>query len=356
MRRVAWRVAGAAALCAAAVAAEEEDGSGSGSGSADAHRVLTLEDDTFEAAIQAEVLLVEFYAPWCGHCKEIAPAYDLAAQQLGKIHGKQLLAKIDATNSASAVVKYKVHSYPTILLFSEGENVDELSGARSATDITAYMSKFARGPEEMIALKESIARTKAAEAGTGHLVLATPDMYNDFLLDHAEGTVVTFFHAKFCQVRPCPCRNRLFNRLISHGLRDAAAGVPGGDARVLSGCGRARGARLPFADHGHDGHGGGRLALPGPGALRPPLRRLPFVRRLPVHHGDRHRRGGRVEGCALAQGPGAVEGRVCIDAEGAPADARCEGRPEAFAPGLGGTLALREILLQRLASVICSKG
>ncbi len=207
MRRVAWRVAGAAALCAAAVAAEEEDGSGSGS--ADAHRVLTLEDDTFEAAIQAEVLLVEFYAPWCGHCKEIAPAYDLAAQQLGKIHGKQLLAKIDATNSASAVVKYKVHSYPTILLFSEGENVDELSGARSATDITAYMSKFARGPEEMIALKESIARTKAAEAGTGHLVLATPDMYNDFLLDHAEGTVVTFFHAKFCQVRPCPRRNRL---------------------------------------------------------------------------------------------------------------------------------------------------
>ena len=219
MRRVAWRVAGTAALCAAAVAAEEEDGSGSGSGSADAHRVLTLEDDTFEAAIQAEVLLVEFYAPWCGHCKEIAPAYDLAAQQLGKIHGKQLLAKIDATNSASAVVKYKVHSYPTILLFSEGENVDELSGARSATDITAYMSKFARGPEEMIALKESIARTKAAEAGTGHLVLATPDMYNDFLLDHAEGTVVTFFHAKFCQVRPCPCRNRLFNHLISHGLR-----------------------------------------------------------------------------------------------------------------------------------------
>ena len=199
MRRVAWRVAGAAALCAAAVAAEEEDGSGSGSGSADAHRVLTLEDDTFEAAIQAEVLLVEFYAPWCGHCKEIAPAYDLAAQQLGKIHGKQLLAKMDATNSASAVVKYKVHSYPTILLFSEGENVDELSGARSATDITAYMSKFARGPEEMIALKDSIARTKAAEAGTGHLVLATPDMYNDFLLDHAEGTVVTFFHAKFCQ-------------------------------------------------------------------------------------------------------------------------------------------------------------
>ena len=211
--------------------------------------VLQLSDESLPGAIQADAMLVEFYvspgllpderlcaaaypdadagcpqAPWCGHCKKLAPDYDDAAEQLGAAFpGTQLLAKIDATDSASAVVKYKVHSYPTLLLFSGGEQVDELQGATGAKQVVPYMSRYASarsGKAAMAALKETNAAMKAAEDGTGNLVFLSPDTYNDFLLDHAEGTVVAFFHAKFCH--DCPPKMRAFSvaadTLASHGF------------------------------------------------------------------------------------------------------------------------------------------
>ena len=60
--------------------------------------VVTLTSDNFaEIVDDQELLLVEFYAPWCGHCKKLAPEFEKAAKQLAQMEKKIMLAKVDAT-------------------------------------------------------------------------------------------------------------------------------------------------------------------------------------------------------------------------------------------------------------------
>jgi protein disulfide-isomerase A1 len=101
--------------------------------------VLVLTDDNFEEAISEHSgLLVEFYAPWCGHCKNLQPAYDAAAKELA---GKGLpLAKIDADAHKAAAGKYGVRGFPTIKYFASGKPID-YSGGRAQEDIVNYVIK-----------------------------------------------------------------------------------------------------------------------------------------------------------------------------------------------------------------------
>lgn len=89
-------------------------------------------------------LLAEFYAPWCGHCKKIAPEYEKAAQQLAADGSNVKLVKIDATVESSLATKHGVNGYPTLKWFVGGEPMD-YDGPREAAGIVNWIKSMS-GP------------------------------------------------------------------------------------------------------------------------------------------------------------------------------------------------------------------
>lgn len=80
------------------------------------------------------IWLVEFYAPWCGHCKNLAPEYEKAAKGLKGIAN---IAAIDASNEK---INVPIQGYPTIKLYVDGKSSD-YSGDRTAGAIVDFMLK-----------------------------------------------------------------------------------------------------------------------------------------------------------------------------------------------------------------------
>ena len=106
--------------------------------------VIALTDDNFETEIaKYKVALVEFYAPWCGHCKALKPAYDEAAATLKKENSKAVLVKVDATENRNVASEHGVQGFPTIKLFRDGEFESDYDGGREAYDLAEYMRKAA---------------------------------------------------------------------------------------------------------------------------------------------------------------------------------------------------------------------
>ncbi|KAI9333202.1 disulfide-isomerase [Zopfochytrium polystomum] len=102
--------------------------------------VVVLTKDTFADFIKDDLSLVEFYAPWCGHCKALAPEYEVAATELLK--EKIKIAKVDCTAETDVCNGQDVRGYPTLKVFRKG-TAAEYKGARKADGIISYMKKQA---------------------------------------------------------------------------------------------------------------------------------------------------------------------------------------------------------------------
>ena len=122
-------------LLVAAVVADEAEGD-------EPSDVITLTDENWESiAADKELLLVEFYAPWCGHCKALTPKYEAAATELKK--DGISIAKYDADGQKAYGGKFGVSGFPTIKLLRMGSLAGEYDGARDTEGIVKYMREKA---------------------------------------------------------------------------------------------------------------------------------------------------------------------------------------------------------------------
>lgn len=107
---------------------------------AHASDVHDLTKDTFAPFVaENDLVLAEFFAPWCGHCKALAPEYEAAATNLKEKNIK--LAKVDCTEQVDLCKEYGVEGYPTLKIFRGPDAISPYQGARKADAITSYMIK-----------------------------------------------------------------------------------------------------------------------------------------------------------------------------------------------------------------------
>ena len=92
-------------------------------------KVVHLTADNFEEEVENSSLpvLVDFWAVWCGPCKMIAPIIDQLADEFD---GKVKIAKLNVDENRELAMRFKVMSIPTLMLFKNGEVVNQLVGAR----------------------------------------------------------------------------------------------------------------------------------------------------------------------------------------------------------------------------------
>ncbi|KAF8044801.1 hypothetical protein N665_6720s0001 [Sinapis alba] len=107
--------------------------------------VLTLDHTNFTDTINKhDFIVVEFYAPWCGHCQQLAPEYEKAASELSSHVPPVVLAKIDASEETNKEfsTKYEVQGFPTIkIIRNGGKAVQGYNGPREADGIVTYLKK-----------------------------------------------------------------------------------------------------------------------------------------------------------------------------------------------------------------------
>ena len=101
----------------------------------------TVTDETFEAEVlkSDKPVLVDFWAEWCGPCKMVAPVLEAIAEE----HGDKLdIVKLNIDENPEITQKYGILNIPTLGVFSDGEVVKELVGARSKSALLRELADF----------------------------------------------------------------------------------------------------------------------------------------------------------------------------------------------------------------------
>jgi thioredoxin 1 len=100
-----------------------------------------VNDQNFDAEViqAATPVLVDFWAPWCGPCRAVAPTVDALAAEFS---GKLKVVKINTDESGEVAMKYGVTTIPTLMVFKGGEMVERVLGNRPKADLAQLVSRY----------------------------------------------------------------------------------------------------------------------------------------------------------------------------------------------------------------------
>ncbi len=102
------------------------------------HLIKQLTDDNFQVGVATGVVLVDFYADWCGPCRMLTPIMEELAQEMG---GKITVAKVDTDKSVNVAAKFEVTSIPTLILFKNGNQVKRVVGLKDLDTLRAMINE-----------------------------------------------------------------------------------------------------------------------------------------------------------------------------------------------------------------------
>jgi thioredoxin 1 len=101
-------------------------------------KVKTFTDSNFEDETKQGVVLVDFWAEWCGPCRRLAPTVDALAEEYD---GRATVAKLDVDANPNVPARFQVLGIPTLLLFKNGELADTIVGLVPKDDIARMIDR-----------------------------------------------------------------------------------------------------------------------------------------------------------------------------------------------------------------------
>lgn len=126
-------------------------------------KVVDLTPDNFDSVVDgSKAAFVEFYAPWCGHCKNLAPEYELLGEAFDR-ETSVVIAKVDADQHRDLGSRFDVHGFPTLKFFPKGSKTPEsYEGGRTAEDLINYINgkvgtnaRLKKPPSNVVAVTDS---------------------------------------------------------------------------------------------------------------------------------------------------------------------------------------------------------
>ncbi|MGI8383988.1 thioredoxin [Robertmurraya sp. P23] len=99
--------------------------------------IVKITDDTFKNEISNGLVLVDFWAPWCGPCKMIAPVLEEINEEMGD---QVKIAKLNVDDNQVTTAEFGVMSIPTLLLFKDGEVIEKVIGYQPKENLVELIS------------------------------------------------------------------------------------------------------------------------------------------------------------------------------------------------------------------------